>query len=345
MQLDHLLLLSRGRVCYCGPAQASIGYFSSSLGLPVPQFVNPADFMLDLLTFSGGAEEEGAEDLSDEERSALLMPRTDLDLHDHFRLSDAGTSMAGIIEAELRRASAVTLPATRSASNAGVRDAVRTAVVLTHRTLLSTMRDRGVVVIRTGAAVLIGLLVGACFYQSSVGPRINALLFVMCVFALFCVPAISRYATHAASARLQSVRTKPVCLRFRSVKRHWACGQVHRGPRALRARACSQLLYDRRVLHRDAMRGGPRARLRTRVVRGVPVEVDCSVCVPYTYTMQHTTLRAGEREVHVFDHLLQAVCWPSASIAPSPVVGTSARVRSCRSLWVSWSCTRPRATG
>jgi hypothetical protein len=86
-----------------------------------------------------------------------------------------------------------------------VREAVRTAAVLTRRTLLSTMRDRGVVVIRTGAAVLIGLLCGGCFYQSGTGPRINALLFVMCVFALFCVPAISRYDTGRATVETVSL--------------------------------------------------------------------------------------------------------------------------------------------
>jgi hypothetical protein len=51
--------------------------------------------------------------------------------------------------------------------------------------------------VRTGAALGIGVLVGGIFYsqpdtQSSADARIHVLLFLMCVFALFCVPAISK---------------------------------------------------------------------------------------------------------------------------------------------------------
>lgn len=41
--LDDLLLLSGGRVAYCGEVASSVGYFAS-LGFPCPQYNNPADY-------------------------------------------------------------------------------------------------------------------------------------------------------------------------------------------------------------------------------------------------------------------------------------------------------------
>lgn len=67
--------------------------------------------------------------------------------------------------------------------------------VLTHRNALQTLRDPGIVYIRTGAALAIGILVGLIFLQQDQAVeagRVNALLFLMCVFGLFCLPAISQ---------------------------------------------------------------------------------------------------------------------------------------------------------
>jgi hypothetical protein len=56
---------------------------------------------------------------------------------------------------------------------------------LTQRSALQTLRDPGIVYIRTGAALAIGILDGLIFFQqdpSVEAGRVNALLFLMCVF-------------------------------------------------------------------------------------------------------------------------------------------------------------------
>ena len=45
--LDSVILLSRGRQVWAGPAQEMLAHFAS-LGMQCPQLVNPADFILDM---------------------------------------------------------------------------------------------------------------------------------------------------------------------------------------------------------------------------------------------------------------------------------------------------------
>ena len=70
--------------------------------------------------------------------------------------------------------------------------------ILAGRTWVATSRDAPIMYVRTGAAIGIGLLVGIVFYQrpddpSGASARINTLLFLMCVFSMFPVPAIARF--------------------------------------------------------------------------------------------------------------------------------------------------------
>ena len=45
---DNALILSMGRTAYCGPA-AKLGDYCASLGKPVPELANPAEFFLNLV--------------------------------------------------------------------------------------------------------------------------------------------------------------------------------------------------------------------------------------------------------------------------------------------------------
>lgn len=49
MTLSSVILLSQGEIIYCGPRQDVVPYFAG-LGYSCGQFVNPADFFLDLLS-------------------------------------------------------------------------------------------------------------------------------------------------------------------------------------------------------------------------------------------------------------------------------------------------------
>ena len=47
---DQILILSKGRVVFWGPPSTLSSYFSTVAGCPIPRLVNPADFLLDLVS-------------------------------------------------------------------------------------------------------------------------------------------------------------------------------------------------------------------------------------------------------------------------------------------------------
>jgi ABC-type multidrug transport system ATPase subunit/ABC-type multidrug transport system permease subunit len=57
---DKLLLLASGKVAYFGPARASLPYFEK-LGYPVPLHYNPADFFIDLVSYTNGTKNTTSE--------------------------------------------------------------------------------------------------------------------------------------------------------------------------------------------------------------------------------------------------------------------------------------------
>ncbi|KAJ1462981.1 P-loop containing nucleoside triphosphate hydrolase protein [Pelagophyceae sp. CCMP2097] len=46
---DQVLVLAKGRIAYCGAAGASVNAYLAAIGEAVPQFTNPAEFVLDLV--------------------------------------------------------------------------------------------------------------------------------------------------------------------------------------------------------------------------------------------------------------------------------------------------------
>lgn len=46
---DHLLLLGQGETVYFGPTKSAVPYFTRA-GFPIPEYSNPADFFLDIIT-------------------------------------------------------------------------------------------------------------------------------------------------------------------------------------------------------------------------------------------------------------------------------------------------------
>jgi hypothetical protein len=96
-------------------------------------------------------------------------------------------------------ATAHLVAASSSASSAEGQTPITSAVseaervrVLTHRAWLATVRDPAIMYFRTGAACGIAALIGIIFFQTNTSV-VRALLFLMCVFSLFCLPAITRY--------------------------------------------------------------------------------------------------------------------------------------------------------
>jgi len=71
-------------------------------------------------------------------------------------------------------------------------------IVLIQRTWKDTVRDSNVIYVRTFAAVFVATLLGIFFFQNTgtgdeAVDRSNGILFLMCCFALFALPSISKF--------------------------------------------------------------------------------------------------------------------------------------------------------
>ena len=207
---DALILLAAGRTCYCGAASATLPYFDAALGLACPPLINPADFLLDILSFSGrdpALAEEIDLDIDDDDDEAAdlaLAPaaasstadehavlrrnggggsqrwaasHTTQDLHATFIGSALGQELSQTVHAELQRGPSGAVGVSVAHAHrcgfvcAGCGGAVcewmRSIATLSRRTLLATLRDPGVLAIRTLAAVAIGALTGIVFCMLS----------------------------------------------------------------------------------------------------------------------------------------------------------------------------------
>ena len=93
---DRVILLSKGVTLYSGPANGAVSHFKSA-GHSLPAFVNPAEFLVDLAAIDGRSEEaeksslgrlqilksawkiKGASNSSSESKPSNLLPRPDSD--------------------------------------------------------------------------------------------------------------------------------------------------------------------------------------------------------------------------------------------------------------------------
>lgn len=197
-------------------------YFSRR-SLACPQFTNPADFLLDILEEDALDDEDGADKRhqpNDEERGLLAEDdeyaqsfplATPLEEGDPlaingdalvtaYKESEESAQLRQRLEEEMGNVphNNTNLGALQTRHKHKRRaNFLDQIAILTHRTWLATSRDSKIMYVRTGAALGIALLVGGIFFQqvdtqSSAGNRINTLLFLMCVFSLFCLPEISR---------------------------------------------------------------------------------------------------------------------------------------------------------
>ena len=206
---SSLLILDGGRVAFHGPTTDAIPTFSKA-GFCCPTFVNPADFFLDVLEEideESRAVNEKA-DRGSQLRAGFAEHQEKSDLEDpnepdpvtRVQLACRGTAshqwfMDEIYQMEQLLGTAST--AITSVSQPRFRTSgCSRYCVLGRRTWVATLRNYSVTLMRTGRGVAIALLVGVIFFQlpddsKNAGNRIRVLLFLMCVFSLFCLPAIT----------------------------------------------------------------------------------------------------------------------------------------------------------
>ncbi|KAL8681770.1 MAG: hypothetical protein Q9186_002159 [Xanthomendoza sp. 1 TL-2023] len=176
---DKLLLLSAGQTCYFGSVSSTRPYMEAR-GSPIPLYVNPAEFLLDLTSsdFANDSHEANANiarlhadwrDCPDAESLASSMPLSTAEKHDPLPLKDT-KSHAGFFTIVL---------------------------ALLHRSSIKSYRDVVAYGIRFAMYIGLAIMMGTVWLrlpetQSSIGPFTNAIFFgsaFMSFMAVAYVPA------------------------------------------------------------------------------------------------------------------------------------------------------------
>ena len=160
---DKLLLLSQGRVCYNGPV-TSINDYLDRIGMPMPLYINPAEFLLDLIStdFSTG----------DDEVQIRIKK-----IHSQWTASSESTSLAATLNADLGK----------SGDQAGLflqnrRVALpRVTLALLQRSFIKSYRDVVAYGIRFAMYIGLAVMMGTVWLrlsptQSHIQPFINAIV-------------------------------------------------------------------------------------------------------------------------------------------------------------------------
>ena len=223
---DNIMLLDAGRTVYFGADP--VRYFRQ-LGMDCPHYMNPADFLLDII-LQGQDDEPVAEEGLGEDNSLLSMTSFDnlpvfqspargeeeeeevvstMSIDQLVKVFREGEDYQQVIHSIHANNSSSTEMTDdllsvnfEALNNSGERipqvSKLTQMRVLLSRTWKQLTRDSNVVYVRTFAALFIAVLVGTIYFQlpddsSSDGNRLNSILFLMCVFSLFCLPSISKF--------------------------------------------------------------------------------------------------------------------------------------------------------
>ncbi|KAL9592691.1 MAG: hypothetical protein Q9179_006460 [Wetmoreana sp. 5 TL-2023] len=176
---DKLLLLSEGQTCYFGAVTSTRAYMETR-GSPVPFYVNPAEFLLDLTSSDFADDRQGA--------SANIQK-----LHADWRESATANALAASIAA-LALEKAATANWTEKESHTGF---IAVVLALLHRSFIKSYRDVVAYGIRFAMYGGLAIMMGTVWLrlpetQSSIGPFTNAIFFgsaFMSFMAVAYVPA------------------------------------------------------------------------------------------------------------------------------------------------------------
>ncbi|KAK2763092.1 hypothetical protein FQN54_009726 [Arachnomyces sp. PD_36] len=179
---DKLLLLSAGKTCYFGPARDTKSYFDG-IGCPMPVQINPAEFILDLVS----------SDFAINRRSADVKLE---DIHSAW----SSSSEAKVVDSEIRRLneSEEKVGDERlAAENLSGPNPVHVTLSLLHRSWIKSRRDvvaYGIrIIMYLGLAIMSGTVwLRLATTQENIQPFINSLFFgsaFMSFMAVAYVPA------------------------------------------------------------------------------------------------------------------------------------------------------------
>lgn len=162
---DKLLLLSQGKVVFFGPCSQIIDYFAS-VGHSIPLRVNPADFLLDVVTVDSRSTPEKFNEVAQ--------------LVEQYAQSEFTSSMKtqiGSIQAD------ESIEESFFHADKGA-NLLEQFWLLLKRNLLESVRNVSIVWAKLATSFAIALIMGSTFFQlkssqSDIQDRINALFFVM----------------------------------------------------------------------------------------------------------------------------------------------------------------------
>ncbi|KAL1499710.1 hypothetical protein AB1Y20_011905 [Prymnesium parvum] len=171
---DHLLLLTSepGRVVYNGPMREAFAYYAD-VGHPVPSFVNPADFYLDLVSpsFAGQAIEQFVA-YYNEHCAAAVLKQVDA------QIASPGLSAAELLKSKQEKITAAFGPPARAPDAPFAAPFGRQILIVFARAV--TLRRRDVAALRADffASVVKGLIVGIAFLDVGSRPALNQIPFI-----------------------------------------------------------------------------------------------------------------------------------------------------------------------
>lgn len=178
---DGLVILTRGSPVYYGPADECVGWFGK-LGMDLPAFVNPAEFLIDVAAIDNRSPELELASSERVERLKLAWA------HESARRYESTSEKRTLTNSE----STSKTGTLQSAGSTAEKDTtimpsislhspfIRQTRVLTHRTLLTTWRDPMGMSGSWLEAAMLGILTGWVFYdlqrtQSGIRSREGAL--------------------------------------------------------------------------------------------------------------------------------------------------------------------------
>eukprot|EP00761_Pharyngomonas_kirbyi_P009715 gb/GECH01009733.1/.p1 GENE.gb/GECH01009733.1/~~gb/GECH01009733.1/.p1 ORF type:complete len:630 (+),score=141.87 gb/GECH01009733.1/:1-1890(+) len=213
-RFTKLLLLSpTGQVAYFGPCSQAMSYFESVGYSPRDQFMNPADFMLDIISgeFNHNEdedyhyEEDAEQDAARENEKSKMIEYFTLEYNQSAIKKEMMEEVDLVHESKQHSKSDLTPVSwkTRLSSlfhSAYVTPMLWQMLVLIHRGFLASIRNKTVTLIPIGSSLVTALVVGAIYFQlpvtaDAIRGRIASLFFVINYASFSSLNALGRLIT------------------------------------------------------------------------------------------------------------------------------------------------------
>ncbi|RAO65046.1 uncharacterized protein BHQ10_001058 [Talaromyces amestolkiae] len=197
---DKLLLLSKGRTCYLGPTAAARNHFAN-IGYPLPMNVNPAEFILDIVSTDFSRDDESG--AYGEKRNSSQPTRTAIERLEYIQKSWQESKQAHITNTQVMNTSDEKDKYRQmkhiAESAASSRPAVyRIVFVLLHRSFIKSNRDVIAYGIRIAMYLGLAIMMGTVWLrlhesQEYIQPFINAIFFGSAFMSFMAVAYVPAY--------------------------------------------------------------------------------------------------------------------------------------------------------